>query len=294
MISNVVASPTPNSDPGRLRRGAQEALRELMSPPRFSRYVRRAASERTPTSNVSVVSTAWVGSGLALNATSRTPSHGSPRSVNTHGLAASRATSNRPRPTAGGRRRSNSLAPRVPEVDRHDDLGPVPTDLGGEVGTQCQSLDDRAVGPPEERHLVHAHDGAARLLLAPPDRTGLGGIHRRDPRFTVRHEDVEELLALPGPSSNGRGRARTPCRRGARPPRVHAPSPREIPRVPCQVNIVTARDHLPVNVAARRSTNDAMPSWKSSVAWTLRSIAGIAAIAAGSSSSSATRALAIV
>ena len=97
--------------------------------------------------------------------------------------------------------------PRVPEVDRHDDLGPVPTDLGGKVGTQCQSLDDRAVGPPEERHLVHAHDGAARLLLAPPDRTGLGGIHRRDPRFAVRHEDVGELLALPGPSSNGRGRA---------------------------------------------------------------------------------------
>ena len=40
--------------------------------------------------------------------------------------------------------------------------------------------------------------------------------------------------------------------------------------------------------------NDAMPSWKSSVACTVAAIAGIAAIAAGSSSSRARRALAIV
>ena len=81
------------------------------------------------------------------------------------------------------------------------------TDLGGEIGAQLQPLDDRAVGPPEERHLVDAHDGAARLLLAPPHRTCLGRVHRCDPCLAVRHEDVGELFALLGPSSDGRGRA---------------------------------------------------------------------------------------
>ena len=54
------------------------------------------------------------------------------------------------------------------------------------------------------------------------------------------------------------------------------------------------RDQRPLKLAARRSMNEVMPSWKSAVARTASLIAGIAATAAGSSSSSARRALAIV
>src|SRR4051812_30316532 len=52
--------------------------------------------------------------------------------------------------------------------------------------------------------------------------------------------------------------------------------------------------HRPTNRAGRRSMNEAMPSWKSAVAITALLIAAMAAIAAGSLSSSASRALAIV
>ena len=47
-----------------------------------------------------VVSTAWDGSGLALNATRRTPPTDRRDPGNTHGLAASRTASRRARPTA--------------------------------------------------------------------------------------------------------------------------------------------------------------------------------------------------
>ena len=88
-------------------------------------------------------------------------------------------------------------------VDRQDHLRPVPPDRRRQVRAQTETLDDGAVGQPEELDLVHTDRGTTLDLFPSTQRSGLTRGHRGDADLAVGDEDVGDLLALPGPAGHG-------------------------------------------------------------------------------------------
>ena len=184
------------------------------------------ASDRTPASNVAVMSTAWVGLRAAAEGDEPDAAPGlaalaeHPRVAGVaHGVEQRPAD----RPVVGVV--PARPAPRVAVVDRQHDVGPVAADRRGEVGAQLETLDDEPSGWPRNSTSVDAdlrgsRRAAPRAGSARPPRAASTGSPPR------RRRRARSRPTCPARSSGPpRRRRRTPCRRDGRRPPARAPSP---------------------------------------------------------------------
>jgi hypothetical protein len=94
-------------------------------------------------------------------------------------------------------------ASRTAEVDRHDYVGPVATDHGGDVAAQIDAVLDQTVGVGQEVDGLDSYSGGGTPLLLLADPCALVGSHGIDPGLPGGDQQVGDLLALLGPAGDG-------------------------------------------------------------------------------------------
>ena len=225
-----IRCPVCRPNPSRNSRGSQ------FSQPRPSMYAAWAASDSTPLSKVSVVSTPCSAAASRPPTPAVTPPQGSSPSTSCSGktqrLPASRTASSTARPVAMW---SAWLRLRPPNVSRKLPVitisGPVLAHHGREHRAATAR---RTRGSPsgwrEELDDVDADDPRRLDLLGLAHAAALVGLHPVDAGLAGGDHAVDDLLALRRSSARPRPRSRTPCRRGARRSRARGSSPRAVVR----------------------------------------------------------------